>query len=1106
MNLSTTHVFAILSIASAFVGASGCLAELEETPAQAAVVQPLAIASGLRGYFPFNGNALDETVHGNNATVTGATLVRDRFGNPASAFSFDGNDNIRIPALAHEPALFSQDFAISFWLRSSHPGRMYAFSVDGSGCTSANLNIELNDASGYWAYWNSGGTTKIQGGSVGEYADGRWHHIVLRRTGTTVQLLIDGVDAGSASAGATTIGSNARDIYLGANRCFGSPPPQNHGWRGEIDDVSIYDRALSDNEVLVLARNGLVASYPFTTGPVDESGFGNTAVVSGATPAPDRFGNTNAAYSFDGNDQIRIPPLLHAMNLFDGDFTLASWMQTNVATPMNLLFMGTACTENNLNVELNNSAAVRTYWNGTSKNLIDVGTSGQYANNVWRHVALRRNKYAGVVSIFIDGVLAGSRTYTDTTVGSNMLDLLLGQACGPSFQGKIDDVSIHARALGDGEIKLQATSGLAASFRFEGGAVDDSGHGNRAEVVGVYQVPDRSGLPQSAFTFYGSDFVRVPPLGNVPDLYSGDFTLSFLQHSAATSRMYGLSIDPGDGNQNNLNIEFNDGSGVWTYWNSGGTTGMTHGAVGAYTTGAWRHVLLRRRRNPDSIDLFIDGTLRATRSAGTGTIGSNTGSLYLGARRLGSTLSYGWHGGLDDLQIFNRAVSDAEVARIKSDDRPRILSPAPGVAWTSGSQHYITWLGSPSTANKAVTVQVTTNGGVTWTTLGNSTTKRMLWTVPSQQSTNARVRITAVADPSFKQESPLPFSITPSQAASYTWTKVTNAMNCPGGANQPAARDGAGALVFDNQMFLIGGWSPERCPRTNSEVWSSTNGATWCPSTIVAPWEGRHTAGYVVQNGNMRVIGGDANRGHYQNDQWRSTDGANWTQEILNPSPPGWRDRALHHVVTFGNDIWLFGGQKMEGLFSSCPPGGSCPVDTCVPTGEALYNDAWVRTPTGSGWTRYAEGAPWAPRGMIGGSVQMMNRIWLLGGGTYSTARYTERTYNQDVWSSPDGVTWDRVVDYAPWKARQYHDVAVFDSRMWVLEGFDGELSAPEQGNRNDVWYSADGVNWYELPNTPWQARHAASVFVHAGALWMVGGIGRVVDAQDLQVWKLTPN
>jgi hypothetical protein len=71
--------------------------------------------------------------------------------------------------------------------------------------------------------------------------------------------------------------------------------------------------------------------------------------------------------------------------------------------------------------------------------------------------------------------------------------------------------------------------------------------------------------------------------------------------------------------------------------------------------------------------------------------------------------------------------------------------------------------------------------------------------------------------------------------------------------------------------------------------------------------------------------------------------------------------------------------------------------------------------------------------------------------------------------------------------------VAVWDGRLWVLEGYNAQ-----GGNRKDVWHSADGVHWEEVPNTPWKPRHAASVFVHAGHLWMVAG-----NNMESDVWRL---
>ena len=49
--------------------------------------------SGLIAYYPFNGNANDESGNSNNGSVLGASLSGDRFGNENSAYTFNGIDS-----------------------------------------------------------------------------------------------------------------------------------------------------------------------------------------------------------------------------------------------------------------------------------------------------------------------------------------------------------------------------------------------------------------------------------------------------------------------------------------------------------------------------------------------------------------------------------------------------------------------------------------------------------------------------------------------------------------------------------------------------------------------------------------------------------------------------------------------------------------------------------------------------------------------------------------------------------------------------------------------------------------------------------------------------
>jgi len=329
-----------------------------------------------------------------------------------------------------------------------------------------------------------------------------------------------------------------------------------------------------------------------------------------------------------------------------------------------------------------------------------------------------------------------------------------------------------------------------------------------------------------------------------------------------------------------------------------------------------------------------------------------------------------------------------------------------------------------------------------------------------------------------------------------------------------APRDGAGALTFRGRMWLLGGWNPEdkvNFPRIcNNEVWSSDDGLHWRlekPGTFGTDsydpdtdWEGRHCAGYAVFQDRMWIVGGDTNQKHYHYDVWSSADGRTWTR-VNDAHDVPWGPRALHYTCTFADRLWVMGGQT---------------IPHHAPAEERFYDDIWCSS-DGVRWEQLTPAKPhWTARGAICGSVVFKNRMWILGGGAYWTENVPEPESFNDVWSSADGVHWECHTEHAPWTPRHFHNVAVFDDHIWVLGGVNpnsphaASIAAhvastrPEMArwistaNLNDVWYSADGADWRELTDTPWAPRHAASVFVHDDALWMVAGNNMQSD-----VWKL---
>jgi hypothetical protein len=325
----------------------------------------------------------------------------------------------------------------------------------------------------------------------------------------------------------------------------------------------------------------------------------------------------------------------------------------------------------------------------------------------------------------------------------------------------------------------------------------------------------------------------------------------------------------------------------------------------------------------------------------------------------------------------------------------------------------------------------------------------------------------------------------------YSWSE-------PSTAAAFAGRDGAGALVFHGKAWLLGGWrggplypAPNftqtglRGCCTTSEVWNSADGVHWSLVTV-APWGPRHMAGWAVFNDRLWVVGGDDNSGQYDTDVWSSADGVTW--DLVTNAVP-WAPRVLHYTVAFNGALYVIGGQEL--------PAALWPVPNPYPTQAVYYSDVWEST-DGSNWEQIGT-LPHA-LGMICGGAVLNGELWVVGGGTYGDdVQGLQGTAYAEVWSSADGVTWQQHAN-APWPARRYHNLAVFNGELFVLAGID----ALDVSDKSDVWHSADGDTWSEVTSTPWVARHAASVFVLNGALFLTGGTDNG-ELQHNDIWSYAP-
>ena len=212
------------------------------TTASMAQVPNYVPSNGLVGWWPFNGNANDESGNGNNGTVNGATLTADRFGVSNMAYSFDGiNDYISTDRSGYTT------FSISLWCKLPSPAMPVNPLVDGFD---SYYDIYFTQSKLYYATFTSlNQYTNID--CIVTPSIGQWQHLVFVYSNNSISVYSNSSLAGtynvqplSGTAGNHNFGASltGTDQYL--NGC--------------LDDIGIWNRALTAIEVNNLFNEGNV--------------------------------------------------------------------------------------------------------------------------------------------------------------------------------------------------------------------------------------------------------------------------------------------------------------------------------------------------------------------------------------------------------------------------------------------------------------------------------------------------------------------------------------------------------------------------------------------------------------------------------------------------------------------------------------------------------------------------------------------------------------------------------------------------------------------------------------------------------------------------------
>jgi hypothetical protein len=203
-----------------------------------------SIAIGLVAYYPFDGSANDESGHGFNGTVNGATLTTDRFGKADKAYYFNGSSGISSTV---DTTLSLTEFTMAAWFESDTAINARIVTVTRPTQCNCYYGILYNNNNNLETMLLTDSTSTIGyklSHSRSAPGSGSWHHGAITYSNGVLKIYVDGAFDDSATSMAPLETQFRSSAALQIGFC-----PAGGRFIGKLDNIRIYNRVLSDAEI-----------------------------------------------------------------------------------------------------------------------------------------------------------------------------------------------------------------------------------------------------------------------------------------------------------------------------------------------------------------------------------------------------------------------------------------------------------------------------------------------------------------------------------------------------------------------------------------------------------------------------------------------------------------------------------------------------------------------------------------------------------------------------------------------------------------------------------------------------------------------------------------
>lgn len=672
-------------------------------------INPPNLNSGLIGHWTFDGNnliqnAADSSSSGNNGNLINFISTTTVAGKLGQALQFDGVDD-HVMGSTTQTIVLPVTMCAWFYHAAEATQPVTVGLLSTNGTNEAMLRSILGVTQRFDVFTNSGNASSPNG----TMTLGKWFHGcgVFESTSRRLNYINGILQATNTILDAD---SNNFDSFF-----IGRRPRQGFGGflNGNIDDVRIWNRALSAAEIKQLYNAGATTYVNTTISPpnlnsglighwtfdgdkliqnaTDSSGQGNNGYLTADTSTTTVAGKIGQALSFNNSRYIAAP-----MSAVPMGNTMTIWLKTTtLGSSQNIMGHDTG----------GNNGQRIAFITGTGIQFV-LGSVAAYTcagipaitTNTWYFLAVSNTGNGGTMTCYLNGQ-AGTAVSIGTRLGTPTRTSV-GTAAGSAsrWQGTLDDARFYNRILSDAEIQqLYSTgattyvnttitppnlgSGLVGHWTFDGNkliqnATDSSSSGNNGKLINFTSTTTVAGKFGQSLLFDGTNdrimlgdvlnlslpisfsaWVRVDrdTGNNVAGIVSTDkaTVLTGHNHSGAWFHVELPSRIVGVGYGNNT------ACGASSRRSKGGTTALTFGR--------WYHVSAVVRGATD-MDIYVNGVNDGGTYGGTGgtlvniTRGASLG--YYGECSASLTTDEYFPGAIDDIRIYNRALSAAEIKQL----------------------------------------------------------------------------------------------------------------------------------------------------------------------------------------------------------------------------------------------------------------------------------------------------------------------------------------------------------------------------------------------------------------------------------------------------------